>query len=334
MEKYRNHMIYFTDPIIDNKQFGIEYNDAEGNNRQTAESIYNALREVCSETTMYEHLYQYTSNVSDKSNDIVFSTRYGYASANSKALIPAYCEAHNIPYIGADSYTHMICNDKYLSKKYVEEFNLKTAPGVLIRNAFDLNQIKTIDLLQVPLVIKPNYGGGSNGISSASLQYSKEEAIKYIQKLQQYQNMPILVEEYIPGYEIEIIVFGDSNRILFMDEVQILIKGKDYFTNEIYDLETKKINDDLSEMIISNHLNNNDKLAIEHLFKSFDKVEFMRIDCRIYQNQAYVIELSPDCYLGKDGGVYLTFKKRNISFAEMFSLMIKNSLYPNKLLSI
>ena len=228
----------------------------------------------------------------------------------------------------------MLCNDKYLSKQYIKEFGLRSAPAVLIRNAHDSYQLNALSFLRLPVVIKPNYGGGSTGITCDSVQETLNGAIEYVKFLQNYQQQPILVEEYIPGYEVEVILFGNSKRILLMDEVQLLLNGSNYFTDVIYSLETKKINEEAADMVNCHLLDDSDKHAFTNLFRSFSKVEYMRIDCRIYNGHAYVIELSPDCYLGEDSGVYLAFKKRGIKYKDMFSLMIKNALFPDDLISL
>ena len=63
------------------------------------------------------------------------------------------------------------------------------------------------------------------------------------------------------------------------------------------------------------------------LFQSFEKCEFMRIDCRIDNlGQVYVLELSPDCYIGSHGAFYETVKQGNYSFDDIIKLLVKNSL--------
>ena len=329
MSKFPISIIFMTDYIVDNREYSVERNDAEGNSRKVAHSIRDTLESLCNNVIMFESVESYTEQLSKFKNWVVFSTRYGIASRSSKAQVPAICEANGIRFIGADSYTHMLCNDKYLSKKYISEFGLKTAPSVLIRDASDSKQLNMISLLRFPVVIKPNYGGGSTGITSNSVQYSLDGAKQYVKELQNYHNQPILVEEYIPGYEVEVIVFGNQHRILLFDEIQIVLNGQEYFTEAIYDLQTKKIDEGASSMVHTTLLNEKDKNAMIRLFQSFSKVEYMRIDCRIYNGHAYIIELSPDCYLGEDSGVHMAFKKHGISFPGMFSLMIQNSLSPN-----
>lgn len=334
MSKYSFPIVFMTDRIVDEKEYCMERNDAEGNSRKVAYEIRDTLASLCQEVLMLEDPKEYTNLLPSLNNWVMFSTHYGAASPGSKAQIPSICEANQIRFVGADSYCHMLCNDKYMSKKYVQEFGLHTAPAVLIRDVNDSFQLNAISFLRFPVVIKPNYGGGSTGITCNSVQKTLEGAKEYVKLLNKYHHQPILVEEYIPGYEVEVIIFGNQKRILIMDEIQILLNGSDYFTKSIYDLETKKIHEDASDMTYCKLLTDTDRRAMANLFRSFQKVEYMRIDCRIYNGHAYVIELSPDCYLGKNGGVHMAFKNRGINYKDMFSLMIQNALSPEKLPSL
>ena len=334
MSTYQFPIVFMTDTIIDGKKYSVERNDAEGNSRKVALKICNTLADLCPRVIMLEDIETYVEQISDLKEWVMFSNRYGVASPSSKALIPAICESNHIRYVGADSYTHMLCNDKYLSKKYLKEFGLHTADAVIVRDANDSIQLNAISFLRFPVVVKPNYGGGSTGITQDSVQTTLHGAISYVKKLHQYQQQPIIVEDYIPGYEVEVIVFGNQRKVYIFDEIQILLHGDDYFTDTIYDLESKKIDDSASQMTYSNLLNGDDKRAIVRLFQSFPKVEYMRVDCRIYNGHAYVIELSPDCYLGEDGGVYMAFRHKGLGYADMFSLMIKNAIFPEIPLSL
>lgn len=189
-------ILFITDEIVENKIYGIEYNDAEGNTLDSAKQIYNGLCSISDDVTMLTSYKDFCKNLDLYRDHIIFSTYYGKAVPNSKALIPAVCEANNIRYIGADSYTQMICNDKYLSKKYAQIWGIKSAPGCLIHNIESSYQLEAIKRLHFPVIVKPNYGGGSNGITRENIQYTYEEAIAFVKKLYTYQKIPILVEEF------------------------------------------------------------------------------------------------------------------------------------------
>jgi len=106
------------------------------------------------------------------------------------------------------------------------------------------------------------------------------------------------------------------------------MNNQDYFANEIWGYETKKLDDSSVDFVESSLLSDTDKHNLVALFQSFDKIEFMRIDGRFHNGQFFLIELSPDCYLGDDCAFFYAFKNRGIQYEEMFSMLIENAQVP------
>ena len=78
---------------------------------------------------------------------------------------------------------------------------------------------------------------------------------------------------------------------------------------------------------MSNQIDEKTKKQMIRLFQSFDKAEFMRIDCRVDKlGNIFVLELSPDCYVGSKGAFFETVKQNGISFEHMIKMMVDNSI--------
>lgn len=306
----------------------IKRNDLEGNSKEQTLKIFNTLQEI-NDVELYVGPYEFEKNLHKHLNDIVFPMYYGPASHNSKVFVPTLCDLNNIKYVGADAYTQAICNDKSLSKLYAQKFGIKSANGIILRCEQDVPIIvDNLKSLHTPLIVKPNYGGGSTGISQNNLVNTHKDAMKLALKLLKYLNIPIVIEEYIDGYEVELIVVGTSNNISFCEEVQLIINQQKYFDHEIWGYETKDIDDTSVNFCSSNYINKNDMAALMLLFKSFPKLEIIRFDGRIKDGDFYLIELSPDCYLGDDCAFYYAFENKGFTHADMFKYLINNTLNP------
>ncbi|WKL01420.1 hypothetical protein Q0F98_33205 [Paenibacillus amylolyticus] len=109
-----------------------------------------------------------------------------------------------------------------------KEFGISAPKGFLIRRADDPIR-QHISTLSTPLVIKPNYGGGSTGISNSNIVNSYKDAEELINKLFDLHNIPILVEEYIEGYEVEYSIFGNKSKVILSGEAQLKIDGRTFF---------------------------------------------------------------------------------------------------------
>ena len=320
-------LILITDQNEKIEHADISNRNLEGNNEFSTLKISQAIKDVVKDFKIFTDVHLFLRNISNYKDEIIFPMKYGYNAPDSKSIIPGICEGACLKYVGADDYAHMICNDKYTAKLFAKEFGLKTAPGILFRKPLDIFSVKKqLNILNPPFVIKPNFGGGSTGISEHNVCFEYDEAADLICKLYSFHNMPILAEEYIPGEEVEMILVGNKNQITFSEEVQLIMDKKEYFDSEIWGYETKKIDDTNIDFKISSLIPISDIHKIHSLFMAFEKIEFMRIDGRMHEGQFHLIELSPDCYLGDDCAFYYAFAHKGYTLSQMFEFLILNSL--------
>ncbi len=322
-----NNILFITDDCDFDKEYSLKSKNSEGNKKAAKDEMLLTLKKISPNVFCTYSIKEANEYMIKNKDCFTITTYYGEASPDSKSIIPILCKTNNIKYWGADAYTQMICNDKYLSKKIVEQFHLNSIPGVIIYSPDDINEIKEIYSLKLPLIIKPNFGGGSNGIMNCSYVDTYESAIELVKLLHEYQKMPILVEEYISGNEISFIIIGNKKQIFFADESMLSIADKNFFENEVFGLESKKINASLKKYTKSNFVDKDTKHKMIQLFQSFDKMEFMRIDCRVDKNgKIYILELSPDCYVGTHGALFETVSRHGYTFDNMIKLLIENSI--------
>ena len=320
-------ILFVTDNCEYKKDYTIKSRDSEGNKINARDEMLTVLRNFSDNVHLTYSLKEANNFIIKHPNTFVVSTFYGTAAADSKSLMPAICAANNVKYLGADSYTQMICNDKFLSKAYMKNFGLVGCPGNIIYSPDSFINEAVIGSMKKPIVVKPNFGGGSNGIANKSLTNTTEETLALVKELYQYQKMPILVEEYIPGFEVSVVIIGNKKDIAFLGESNLILKNKAFFENEIYGLEYKKISPEDKRYEKSKFIDIKTKEKMVKLFQSFDKAEFMRIDCRITQSgEIFILELSPDCYVGTSGAFYETVKQSGVNFHDMMERMLTNSI--------
>lgn len=322
-----NKILFITDNCELKKEYTIKVKDSEGNKIAARDEMITALKRMCKDVTLTYSVEEANKYIINNKDSFIITTYYGEASPDSKSMIPIICKANKVKFLGADAYTQMICNDKFLSKQYIYKFGLTPTKGIIIYNPDNKFEIQEIDNLTFPLIIKPNFGGGSNGIINNSVTYNKEDTVKLVKELYKYQCMPILVEEYVKGFEVSFIIIGNKNNIIYSGESNLCINGKSFFNTEVFGLESKKIAPKQKSYKESNFINSEIQNKLFQLFKSFDKVEFMRVDCRIAENgNVYVMELSPDCYIGSGGAFAETLRHSGYSFEDTLKLLCENSI--------
>lgn len=299
----------------------------EGNSISATLAIRDAISSFAP-ITLYTELEDFRDHIHEHKHDLVFPMRYGPTSRTQKGLISSLCQTYGIDYMGADNYTQLLCNDKDLSKKYAREFGFNVPNSTLFRVLSSRDEMLIrIKRLGLPLVVKPNFGGGSSGISNNSLVYDYMSAVKLVEFHLNIHPTPVLVEEYIAGQEVSILLVGSRKKVAFCGETQLVINGQTYFENHIWGYEEKKIDDSKVDAKVSNLTTPQEREQAIHIFQSFEKVEYMRVDGRITDKGFYLLELSPDCYLGPESDFEIAMKEQlNLDYPGTLKFIIENSL--------
>lgn len=320
IEKNSNNVVLICDRVANRKGINIYSDNLEFTSNTYFNAISKALEKCSSQVYFYEQPSDFIDNISKHKNDIVISAIWsGTKSRNRKSLIAAICEAYNIKYIGADSYVQSICQDKQLSKILVDNTCIKAPRGVIF-STHNLNY-SNLDFLNFPIVIKPNFEGSSIGISDNSIADTKEVAIQIIGDI--VRVFPsVLAEEYIPGQEISICCVG-KHTVELMEAVELQIDNINYFKKQVWGYESKKGGKyTITRNVVTKHVPQIILNDAKKIFLSLDKVDYMRIDGRLYNNQFYLIEFTPDCSLHPDCFMYEAFKYNGYSYDEMIAALV------------
>lgn len=286
-------------------------------------AVVTSLRSLCNRFTCYNKPEDFLDNIAKHKNAVVLSLWSGESSRNRRSLLPSICEAYNLPYVGADSYVQAICADKRLCKLLCMQHGINCARDVSITSPADFTKLTQI---HYPAVVKPNYEGGSIGIFASNLVDSKQEAERICTNL--IKEFPsLLVEEYIPGYEISICIAGTAKQIDIMETVQVSVDGNDYFEHSIMCAEAKKMGQHKTKREVVDHLLSAlDVDRCKNLFSALGKVGVMRIDGRVNKNGFYLIELTPDCSLSPKGSVSVAFNAAGYTYDEMLEYLCANAI--------
>lgn len=296
----------------------------EMTSHETYRLIMDSLNSLCKKVTYYASPEEFVEHISEHRDDVVLSIWSGQNSRNRKALIPSICEANNLCYVGADTYAHVICQDKKLAKEFCRSYGIQGAKDVLLRTEADIPALAS---MQYPLVIKPNYEGGSIGISNKNFVHSYEEAAELSRVLLPLYEA-LLAEEYITGYEICVCISGILGEIEIFEGVQTNFGNQSYITSGIYGYEYKKgANVIKSKEQATNKISSDLKKQLLDLYWGLGKVEVMRIDGRINnQGEFHLIELSPDCSLSPTASTATSYRYAGYTYRDMIASLLTNAI--------
>jgi len=203
--------------------------------------------------------------------------RYG-----EDGFVQGILESLKIPYTHSGVLASSLAMDKELSKIIFKKNNLKIPKYFLLNNNYNGNIKKEIKIKKIkfPLVIKPVNEGSSLGvyICKNSNQFKKHyNLLKKIYK-------KILVEEYIPGKEIQAAVMGNKS----LGAIELVPKRK------FYDYQAKYSSKAKTKHIMPAPITKTKYKEILFLAKKAHKVlgcrGITRSDFKFYKNKFYLLE--------------------------------------------
>lgn len=132
----------------------------------------------------------------------------GYYNDPIKELhVPALLEIYRIPYTGANPQCLAYCYDKSLVRGIAKEMGIPVPSAVFINP-----EEMTFDLpFGYPVIVKPNFGDSSFGITQKSVAYTNEELLDALNSSKESigKGKPILVEEFLTGKDLSLGIVGN-----------------------------------------------------------------------------------------------------------------------------
>ena len=185
--------------------------------------------------------------------DVVFPVLHG--ENGEDGAMQGLMQMAGIPYVGPHVAASAVAMDKTLAKLVVDHAGVPQAAWHLVRRTDLANRLEqTLDALEqkfaYPMFVKPAGTGSSVGVSKADhrekLAAALENAAKFDKK--------ILVEEFIPGREVEVAVMGNDSPVASVcGEIDSGADFYDYDAKYLTDTSTAyipaRIPEDVQEMV-------------------------------------------------------------------------------------
>ena len=235
--------------------------------------------------------------------------------------VPAALELSSIPYTGAGMEGMIIGNNRNITKRLLIAYDIPTPNFQFVRRAGT-----AIDEgLGVPLIVKLNESGGSVGIDNKAVKETVKEAQKKVDEMVGTYKIPVIVEQFIDGEEVTVVVFDDgTKKQVFMGQKIFKNKpdGKHFFTSiESYDDEDaykyKFVPEPLATKIQA--------LAIR-AFNGLHHKDYAKFDVRVDENTGipYFTDSNPNTAFGPDMGLPMTevMALHGVSFTDVLACMI------------
>jgi len=243
--------------------------------------------------------------------------------------IPSFLEMIGIPYTGSGPQCLSYCYDKSLVRGMAREMNIPVPKAFFIKpedTIFDL-------MINFPVIVKPNFGDASFGITQKSVAYKIEELMNAISDIrgQFGYDKPILVEEFITGSDLSLGIIGNSPESYMV----LPLLEEDYSElpaelPRICGYEAKWLPDSPYWKIKSVKAKipeETKKFIIGSSLKLFERLEcrdYVRFDWRLDDlGNPRLLEVNPNPGWCWDGHLAKMAKLAGISYAELLESILK-----------
>ncbi|QTA86607.1 methyltransferase domain-containing protein [Desulfonema magnum] len=243
--------------------------------------------------------------------------------------IPALLDMLNIPYTGSSSQCLAFCYDKSLVRGIAKEM------GIPVPQAFFIEPEDTMFNLpfSFPVIVKPNFGDSSFGITQQSVTENYEDLINAISIIREkfgYEK-PILVEEFLTGKDLSVGIIGNS----FTSYTVLPITEEDYSEvppdlPRVCGYEAKWLPDSpyfKIKSVPANLPDATEKYITECCMKLLDRLEcrdYTRMDWRLdAEGNPRLLEVNPNPGWCWDGHLAKMAKFAGISYAEMLEMILQ-----------
>lgn len=174
--------------------------------------------------------------------DMVFNIAEGLYGDGRESLVPALLDAYKIPYVFSGPTTLGISLNKAFAKQRVKESGVNTPAFFVVSTIRDVEKIN----LTYPLFAKPISEGTGKGIDKRSLIQTEQELKSVCANLLSDFDQPVLVEEFLPGREFTVGVFGSGEKAYVPGAMEIIYTKKE---ENIYSYENKENFEDVIEYV-------------------------------------------------------------------------------------
>ncbi len=247
--------------------------------------------------------------------DLVFIVLHG--KYGEDGTIQSLLDSVGQKYTGSGAAASILGMNKMFFKFLVNKEKIKNPKAIFLRDK-NIN-MKDLEKLGWPVVVKPVLGGSSIGISIVKSKEKLEEAIN----LAFEHDKEILVEEYIKGTEVSCGLIEDKGKVIALPVIEICPKT-DFFDY------SSKYNEKLCQEIVPARIS--DELSQE-IFKISKKIfkllkcrGMARVDFIIKNNEPYVLEINIIPGMTSQSLLPKEAREAGISYPELLDKIIEATL--------
>lgn len=165
---------------------------------------------------------------------LVYNAAQSGAGPGRKSLVPAFCNLHSIPCTGSNAYVVSLCRHKYHVNQILAQAGIRVPQTWLYSNGWLMERRPPLNM---QVLLKPIYESASIGIDDTSIQLYTPQTDQIICWRMEQQHQPIMAQEFISGYEVEVPLLCVNGSVCQLPPIGISVDGKHDLDHEILNYE-------------------------------------------------------------------------------------------------
>lgn len=256
------------------------------------------------------------------SPDIALNLLHGGDGENGS--VTGLLNCLNIASIGNCVLSGAVCMNKNMCKAVLKNNGVPVCEDVFIRKTDDfLDFEEKIKELGFPVIVKPNNGGGSIGITiSENIKQTKTAVSEIIENY----NDDVIIEKFISGKEVTCVLVQKNNTLEIFPVLDISTNNKFYDYNAKYVDNTSKLNFSTLPIFMQKMIED----IAKKVFNIFECKDLCCVDLIVSGEQVYFIEVNTIPGFTSHSTVTRTLKALNISMQYFLDELIQNELKKHK----
>ncbi|MEE9226033.1 MAG: ATP-grasp domain-containing protein [Bacteroidota bacterium] len=261
--------------------------------------------------------------------DLVFNLCESHgAESMGEMYIAGLYEVLDIPYTGSPPLTLGTALKKARAKEILAYYGIPSPKFRLYKVS---TRITVDESMEFPMIVKPSHEDASVGIDDQSIVEHPAELRGRIRHIIEKYDQPALVEEYIPGRELNVAIIGNSKPIVLpISEIDfstvpenlhhiVSYEAKWVKGTAIYE-ETRGI----CPAPLSSSVEARVKEIALQAYQILGCRDYARLDMRLAKdNQLYLLEVNPNPDLSDDAGFARSARRYGFTFAEMVGKIVE-----------
>ncbi len=191
-----------------------------------------------------------------------------------------YLDRHGIRILGTSAESIDIAEDRERFDALLERFGIRRPRGMAVRTMEEA--VTAAETLGYPVLLRPSYViGGQN----MTISRTEAQTVAYMEKILSggIEN-PVLIDQYLPGIELEVDVISDGEDVLIPGIMEHIERAGVHSGDSIAVYPPYNLNDRFMKIICDS----SEKLALALGTHGLVNIQYL-----IYHDELYVIEVNP-----------------------------------------